>query len=246
MGSIVKFDKNRLGQNVRFLALQHGMKVGELETEAGVSSGYISRLLKSEETGSSSLLSLAVCASEKFGISLNTLLTANLSELLPNERYLAEFMAKLEMQTDQGILFWNYETAKMYLDENSGTRPLAIFRSTPDEAWKEFSSSFDPEHRLGKAVVNATFGPQNQDIYVFQVLKDGTSENFGYEVYFVEDICEAVPVFCAFPEDKLFRTIEALFKNACESSHQIRINKTARGWIDSYMSQFEEDDELPF
>ena len=40
------FDKIKLLQNIRFLALQKGVKIGELESEAGVSVGYISRMLK--------------------------------------------------------------------------------------------------------------------------------------------------------------------------------------------------------
>ena len=34
------FDKTLLGKNIKFLATQKGIKVGDIENEAGVSTGY--------------------------------------------------------------------------------------------------------------------------------------------------------------------------------------------------------------
>ena len=102
------FDKIKLLQNIRFLALQKGVKIGELESEAGVSVGYISRMLKVEDSGSASLMDLAILASDKFGVSLNALAQTDLSEMLPNELYLAKFFSRLEKKTTVGFFACTY------------------------------------------------------------------------------------------------------------------------------------------
>ena len=45
-----EFNKKIMLDNISFLLNESGKKIGELETEAGVSTGYISRISKDEKT----------------------------------------------------------------------------------------------------------------------------------------------------------------------------------------------------
>lgn len=46
------FSKILLGKNIRFLATKKGIKVGDIENEAGVSAGYVSRLANEDNKNS--------------------------------------------------------------------------------------------------------------------------------------------------------------------------------------------------
>lgn len=242
-----KLDKNRFALNLRFLAQQKGVKLGELETGAGVSVGYISRLSKSEDNASSSLVDLATYSSERFGVSLNTLLQADLSSYLPNELYLSKFIAKMEKKTAEGLLNWTYTTKATILSpscSHPGTR------YNPDDI-KYFKSAFNAEHSLGDGSVYADIG-QNL-IYIVQILKNADSfeQVNGYEVYLspYDADQEDDAVFYACENDKLYPDLDRLFKSAMEASHQIKIYPNTRNVIDKFMKEDEylaPDDDLPF
>ena len=58
------FEKSLLAQNIQYLANKTGKKIGELEKSAGVSVGYTSRLLKSEEKAQLPVMDLALEAAK--------------------------------------------------------------------------------------------------------------------------------------------------------------------------------------
>ena len=85
----VEFDKKRMLENISFLLKEKGKKIGELETEAGVSVGYISRTSKDENAkpGIDFILKVA----EALNISVDMLLKVDLTDLTPTEKYLLSF-----------------------------------------------------------------------------------------------------------------------------------------------------------
>ena len=113
------FEKSLLAQNIQYLANKTGKKIGELEKSAGVSVGYTSRLLKSEEKAQLPVMDLALEAAKQFEIPLDLLLTKRINEVHPNELYLIEFFNKLRDDTLAGIISWTVETKEM-LEQSSG------------------------------------------------------------------------------------------------------------------------------
>ncbi|SHK87212.1 hypothetical protein SAMN05720469_12138 [Fibrobacter intestinalis] len=242
------FDKIKLLQNIRFLALQKGVKIGELESEAGVSVGYISRMLKVEDSGSASLMDLAILASDKFGVSLNALAQTDLSEMLPNELYLAKFFSRLEKKTTEGFFAWTYEPKQMLLASTSEPKPQIFINSFSDNYEIYFRSGFNSENNLGDGAAYVQIG--RRILYVFQILhfeETSRESKCGYEFYFVDDVSEGMvsPILCVYEDNRLFKISDKLFKCALETSHQIKITQQTRETIDSFMSETEEDD-LPF
>lgn len=242
------FDKTKLLQNIRFLALKKGVKIGELESEAGVSVGYISRMLKMEDSSSASLMDLAILASDKFGVSLNALAQTDLSEMLPNELYLAKFFLRLEKQTTEGLLSWTYEPKQMLLGTSSEPKPQIFSSPYPEDYGMYFRSDFNPENNLGDGAANVQIG--RRFLYIFQIRRSDEKlpENVpGYEFYFVDNVEAGAisPVLCVYEGDRLYAIADKLFKCALETSHQIKITRKTRETIDSFMNETE-DDELPF
>lgn len=244
-----KFDKTLLGRNIRFLAQRQNAKLGELEAAAGVSAGYVSRLLKAEDGGSSALFDLALCSSEKFGVSLEGLLKMDLSAYLPNELYLDGFFFRLLEQTEKGLLNWSFATREMLLGDVDLHPRVKYFEEDgcrTDEI--VYCSAFESSRQLGAASVSVDFGSDGQRVYVTQVLREETGES-GYEVYLKVD-WDGVPVCCVFPGNRLFSSVDNLFKSASEASHQIQIQPKVRSAVDAFLKSFEQkeilDEDLPF
>lgn len=103
-----EFEKNILFDNIAYLLKEHDMKVGELETKAGVSVGYISR---TKEGNAKPGIDFIMKAANILNVSLDTLLTVNLRALTPTEKYLITFLEKLIRDTNDDKLDWNIETA---------------------------------------------------------------------------------------------------------------------------------------
>lgn len=87
-----KFNKQVLFDNIAFLVKERGLKIGELETGAGVSPGYISRA--SKEGGPTPGIEFIANIARELQVSIDTLISAHMAEMTPTERYIISFLEK--------------------------------------------------------------------------------------------------------------------------------------------------------
>lgn len=99
-----EFNKKLMLDNIAVLLSESGIKVGELENEAGVSAGYISRLTK--DGAGKPGIEFIMNAAEALKVSIDTLLYIDLAGLTPTERYLISFLEKLKKDTAEDKLEW--------------------------------------------------------------------------------------------------------------------------------------------
>lgn len=105
-----KFNKYVCFSNIRELLKTSDVKIGQIEKEAGCQPGYMSRLEKKTNTTEPSLEFL-LTASKMLKVSLDVLVTVDLTELNPTEKYLVTFIQKLNQDTIEDKLEWNRESA---------------------------------------------------------------------------------------------------------------------------------------
>ena len=104
------FSKERFLQNVSFLLEAHKeVKIGELETYAGVNAGYLARLNKDEKAKPS--IDFIVKVAEKFQVSVDALVGLEMNQMTPTERYMYAFLEKLLRDTEEEKLNWGFENA---------------------------------------------------------------------------------------------------------------------------------------
>ena len=115
-----EFDKSILLNNIAFLLRQQGKKVGELESVAGVSYGYLAR---NKDTASKMNIEFIVKAAKFLNVSLDTLIFQNLSDINPTAGYLIAFFDKLIRDTKEEKLDWQTE------DEDSINNLLVMTRT---------------------------------------------------------------------------------------------------------------------
>lgn len=105
------FNKHRCLENIRFLLKEKtDIKIGQIEKEASVSPGYMSRLEKDGNTSEPSM-EFIVSAAKLLKISIDSLISVDFTGLTPTEQYLVNFFDKLKDDTLKDRLDWNIETA---------------------------------------------------------------------------------------------------------------------------------------
>ena len=105
------FNSRLIFDNISYLIKEQGKKVGEVETQAGVSAGYISR--NSKDSNSKPGIDFLFRVSEILNTSIDTIMKIPLSELTPTERYLVSFFEKLKAADK---ILWERES-KEYLNQ---------------------------------------------------------------------------------------------------------------------------------
>lgn len=103
-----KFNSKLLFDNIEYLIRTQDRKIGEVEAEAGVSAGYISRTNK--ESGGKPGIDFIMNISEVLHVSIDTLLKVNISSLTPTESYIVSFLEKMTKDTIKDLLAWEFET----------------------------------------------------------------------------------------------------------------------------------------
>ena len=88
------FNKKLCFSNIRELLKNSDVKIGQIEREAGLKVGYVARLEKDDNTAEPSM-EFIMTASKMLKISIDTLVSIDLTDLTPSEKYLIDFFGKL-------------------------------------------------------------------------------------------------------------------------------------------------------
>jgi len=131
-----EFDKKLMFDNIAYLLKETGKKIGEVENEAGVSAGYISRTSKDQNAKPG--IDFIVRIADALHVGIDTLLGIDLSSLTPTERYLLTFLEKLRDDTAADKLEWHRESAdslnRMETDINGNVdHPLFSYETFYEE-----------------------------------------------------------------------------------------------------------------
>jgi len=244
-------NKALIAQNIKNLVQQKGMKLGDFESAAGVSTGYISRLIKADDPTSVPLMELLAHASNSFGVSIDTLISVNTSSMTPNETYLLNFLDKIFKDTQTGNLSWDMEEeATLTQHHGAHPHPLIIDVNGYQDPYFQYCSLFNYSNRMGAFSANTYLG--TRFLYIIQVLTPQAdfNESDGYEIY-MSDIRKknAEKVVLVKNGDALFATVHNIFKEASKAGNQIQITSNVKNTIDSYLNPptiQEGDEDLPF
>ena len=102
------FDRKLLFDNIAALVKRSGLKIGELETNAGVSPGYMARTVKDGTAKPG--IEFVIGVAEQLHVSTDLLLKADLTKMDANEIFLIGFVEKLIRDTVENKLYWESET----------------------------------------------------------------------------------------------------------------------------------------
>jgi len=155
-GNMFELNKELMFENIYYLLEKTDKKIGEFETAAGVSPGYISRTLKDEKSKPG--IEFIFNAARELGLSVDTLVSVRFSELTPTEKYLMQFIDKLKKDTASDKLAWDRETENElnYMDPDmNGYVDHSLFSL---ETFYEKGETDYPDEVTRVVMVSDTFG----------------------------------------------------------------------------------------
>ena len=268
----VEFNKTRLLNNISFMLKEFGKKIGELENEAGVSPGYLSRTAK--DASAKPGIDFIIKAAEALNVSVDTLLNTELTELSPTELYLISFFDKLKRDTITGKLEWTIERAdalnNMPVNDENTTEPWVSHPMFSYETFYEGTSCEYPEQ-----VSRPVFKSQAFDVHTYIVgncynlrLKDHhylylmdfckatnrvADEVYRKEVWMYNQLSGRQFICDNAQSSPLKNHVEELFEILADYSKHPQIKKDVKSIIDAFMNDdfadtptILEEDDLPF
>lgn len=260
------FNKALCFANIRELLRQNpDVKIGQIEKEAGIRLGYLSRLEKEGNTSEPSI-EFIMTAAKLLKVSLDTLVSVNLTGLTPTEQYIVSFFDKLKADTLEDKLDWGRETAfnlnRIEPDYNGCVyHPLFA-----EETFYEESECEYPNEVTRIVFSSKTFGPKTcicGDCFNLR-MKNGTTlylmdieksvHKMSDPTAYAKEAWVYVPsvgssLLVASQDDTpVAPLLETLFATVRSRMEHPRINKTIKYAIDSFMQDDLDDDDpdLPF
>lgn len=253
------FNKQNCIQRIYDISKERGIKIGDLEKNAGVSAGYLSRINKDGNTSTLSV-DLLVSIADQLKVSVEMLIL-DMSGIGEGEQYISRFIDKLIQKTKTSSLEWQKQTlAEMRKYEyTDASYPLPFFDRC--EGYKEFEGkTYDVEYVTrfydeGNTFVNGacywtTFGWESatvyitsithtEDVYIDGMFPDVRSSD-AYEVYI--DNGKLIPLCnTQFLNEAVSQQVEALYEIITNTQSKIGVTAEVRKLIDNFM-----DDSLPF
>ena len=100
-----EFSRQKLVDNITALMQQKKLKVGEVEQEIGISTGYLSKMLK-KETEAAPSTDIIWKLAKVLGVSTDMLIEGDFSQATDNLQYMGNFFTRLKVMTDANDLEW--------------------------------------------------------------------------------------------------------------------------------------------
>lgn len=260
------FNKNLCFSNIRELLRQKpDVKIGQIEKEAGIRLGYMSRLEKEGNTSEPSM-EFVVSAAKLLKVSIDTLVSVDLSGMTPTEQYLVNFFDKLKMDTLKDKLDWNRETAFNLNRMEPDCNGFVYHPLFAEETFYEETECEYPEEVTRIVFNSKTFGPRTYicgDCFNLR-LKNGTTlylmdieksvHRTGDASALAKEAWMFVPgkgsqLLVASQDDTpIALLLEVLFTTVKERMEHPKVNNDVMFAIDAFMNDDMTDDteDIPF
>ena len=237
------YEKRRCLENIYSLAKLKNIKIGDLEEQAGVSKGYLSRINKEDST-SSPTVELLDSIARQLGVGIDYLVNFSHEDLTPNEQLVFQFIDKLTRMTLSGKLEWLMETRAILTADNADNvvNPLVSIMKERDNEGEVYDT-----HVYSSAILDDGNARVSGPCYYAKVKGGATiflnlvtytvpneSARFGYveekgivEVYLhsgtVQPICSTFYV-----ADDIKKAVDNLYEAASSTPSKISLTKESQ------------------
>lgn len=253
-GTAMDFDKTILYNNLSYLIQQNNLKIGEFESEAGVSPGYISRTLKDGNTKPG--IDFIMNAAEILNVGIDNLLKWDMTTLSNTERDIVDFLVKLNQETTSYNADWKVETVHELNDLAKNDNPL-LHPLLSAEEFVYMGGGGYPESFYSTVFISNTYGKNTElrdDSYTLRLgdsaylllMNFGPKEEvFEGKKYDVWESCTEIWMYlgehgaefiCATNSSACIdENIQKLLLSIKESFKHLKISSEARSVINTFM-----------
>lgn len=230
-----------LYSNIKYLAKQNQMKLGELEDKVGVSPGYFSRL--SGKDVKNSAIDVLVKLSDTLDVTLDLLLTVDLESRTPTERLVLSFIQRLSSATAQDNLAWRIFSENDLLpsypdDVNSPDPPefSEILRNdgTYDIREVNFKSFYDGQWTKLDDDSLIAYDPELGSVYLMKIR---TLEDCGFELYLYNNGATDA-IACGYQKDGdgFYSSLYSLYNTALEACRHVQLSTRAKEVLQNFLA----------
>lgn len=237
-----KIDKFQILQNIRTVMKTKNIKVGQIEKEAGCTTGYMSRLEKKGSATSPSLEFVATAA-EILGISMDLLVRSNIDEISPTDMYIVEFVSELTRRTNTQELIWKKYDPKNSPQENPFIKQVYgsdIADSNMKIDAEIYQSLFfdNAEFYAGGDGYWTRLPDGDSKVYIIPVaISYGKIYDTATEIYLTYENDQIKPLFNTYKCCKALSDAELTLHTAVrESLHNIHLDDKTKSIIDQFMT----------
>lgn len=250
------FNKYTCFNNIRaLLKVNPDVKIGMIEKEAGVRLGYMSRLEKPDNS-SEPTLEFVATAAKMLGVSIDFLISANIDEVTPTEKYVLEFIKKIADDSKCGNLYWHREPNQKL---NNPTDLYSEFGPAPHPLQSPDDDSMDCNGNYREASFFSRFYPEKviqvtgntywsrledaeSDMYILPCvinMDDNCVEGQAcYEIYLVAPDKSVVPLCNTIMACDLIKSaVKDLYMQIEVLASHVNIDNKARSVIDAYLNK---------
>lgn len=246
------FDKSIFLDNLDYMMKRNEIKARDIEEEAGVSKGYISRL-KKEGNASIPGVDFVLTVASLVGVSAEIISTIRLSECSENEQYYVNFLDRLIEKTGDKEIFWKKNTVRELKNKLENKKDEEVLFERPRSVGESLIESFVGGYKYkskfdyGEYSFEDTIGDfysfkmdSRNVLYMVKVRVKKEEESFeGVELFLlsnhekVSNICSIIP---GRPK-KYDSLIYKLYNTVIEIINEGGLDEEAKAAINSFMKK---------
>ena len=236
-----EYDKNRLIGNIEFLIKRNDLKIGDLETQCGVSVGYLSRLKNNESNDVSPSAEMLLRLSKLLNVSLTSLLISDYSSMTETELFIQKFLEDMINKTESNQLTWERNARYSLFDEITGDsfNSLPIANKQYDNYGNEryvYTSLFTDQQRYPDDYYY-TLCLKDVEYYLVSVSSEDLDSS-EYELYILLPDESFKKICCSSDGSNpgIIRLVSDLYTSAKKSSKRIRIDEDVKKSLEDFLS----------
>lgn len=239
------FDKNKLFKNIRQLLSSTGVKLGQIEKDAGCQPGYMSRLEKAGNTTDPSV-EFVVTAAKELEVSIDLLIYGDFEKMTPTELYILKFLNTLIRDTKNDNMGWKINDLRPYVKtgryEKTRIDPFHQYIKGVDAGTDsiQYRSLFFSD-KIVTCVGNCYKGKLKGSDTMMYIMNctdtlAGMNEIKQFFELYIVDNHKVNPLFCtAQTGEGLIAAVDQLYEVVEVSATHIHINDKIRAIIDLYL-----------
>lgn len=243
------FNRELCIRNIELLLEQKKTKPSEIDTKAGVSAGYTTRLMK-EDSKVVPGIEYLMAAANVLGININILVSVDLRALNAAERYLVEVEEKLFADTNAGKLNWNvFTVTDMMKPEGiyylfSSMLPIMNkvikVKSKSEIICKSKFSSDEYVSVVGGCIYAEL--PNEIAFVVIPIRVEGTSEtgfnytSYGYEIYMVIKKDKVKGLAQVLRDSVGYKTVDSMYDLVIKKNEKSILDDDTKSLLNDFLS----------
>lgn len=237
------FNNGILVKNIAFLLKKHDLRVGDLEKVLGISAGYISRTAK-ENSAKKLSIDVVWKIAELFEISVDKLISDDISELNGNIGMLVDFMERLQQETECVDIEWD-SLGGIHAETDERFDQMGLFSKDKDGPMLYAAPGRNPKMKFYLAddpIISYSVDEFKQLLVVPFRTEWETDVHYDFMFVWAKSDSETYAiekVFYSF--DEPFGTLdhhaEALYREAKEHFMDVPVSADVRKFISGYLGK---------